>query len=737
VLGLPAAGYAAGLVFHGDGFNLPVDIGLAMLTQWVPVIVCWLAVLRTRFGRIEVLLAAAAVTSNAAADTYYLATLGGNESAPFPSPADIGYLLFYALMLGALAVLVRRQLRGLAWPVLLESAVGSLGAAAVLAVLLSPVLDSAAGGAPSFATAIAVAYPLFDLLLVAAVAAIAASQAREAGRRWILLVLGLLLFAAADVIYALGVPDNLYAVGTVLDEGWAVGLALIALWVDRSARPDRKQRRAKDPHNHSANAAVVLATPTIATAAGLGVLILASQTHVSALAVALASATLALAAVPLAFRQRMLGLLARTDDLTGLRNRRALYADVSARLDAGHGRRSALLLLDLDRFKEVNDSLGHDAGDRLLVEVGVRLSAQLRAGDVLARLGGDEFAILLDGSDHDEAVAVAGRVRASLAETVVLEGITLQTSASIGIALYPDHGHDLAALLGHADKAMYTAKTTRSGHHVYTSTEDILGDTRLRTLQDLRTALRDDQLLVHYQPKVALDTGSVHGVEALVRWNHPSRGLLQPDQFLELAEEAGLMSELTNLVLAKALDQAATWSAQGHPLTVAVNMSSSSLVDADLPDRIAAMLAVRGLSPSALMLEITEDFLIADRHRAGVILTRLRSTGIQIAVDDFGTGYNSLSYLSDLPIDELKLGQSFVLGMIADTRAAALVASTIDLAHSLGLRMVAEGVESAGAYAELARYGCDDAQGLHVSRPVPVAELDTWLAARRDAVVTP
>jgi diguanylate cyclase (GGDEF)-like protein len=433
-----------------------------------------------------------------------------------------------------------------------------------------------------------------------------------------------------------------------------------------------------------------------------------------------------------------LGYDAAHDSLTGLVNRRGLYTDGQSRLVKTPGRRRALLLLDLDKFKEVNDSLGHYAGDQLLVEVGTRLRGQLRGGDLLARLGGDEFAVLLEDAGYEEASSVAENLRGRLAEPfTALAGssavgtLTLHSSASIGIALFPDHGPDLSALLRKADIAMYKAKTSGEGHHVYSGADDADGAARLRTIDELQDAITSDQLVLHYQPKVNLDTGDVHAVEALVRWDHPTRGLLYPDAFLALVEVSGLMRAMTRLVLEMALNQAALWQGQGQDLTIAVNLSASSLVDDDLPAEVFAMLACRRLPPRALQLEITEEFLMADHDRARNILTRLREGGVQISIDDYGTGYSSLSYLRELPIDELKLDQSFVLPMADDARAAALVASTIALAHSLGLRMVAEGVETEVAYAELKRLGCDQAQGFLVSRPVPAATLDHWLRSRR------
>ncbi|MBX0299342.1 EAL domain-containing protein [Cryobacterium sp. 1639] len=723
------AAYTAGLLLNTGGPSLLVDVWLGELTQWVPAVVFWLAVVRTRFARADVLFATLAVTFNAAADTYYVTTMDAAGELPFPSPADIGYLMFYPLMLAALIALLRRQMRGLAWSVLLDSAVGALGSAAILAALLGPVLVSAVNEPEVLATAVAVAYPVFDLLLVAAIAGIAASPGLTVGPRWAFLVGGLVVFAAADIVYALLEVSGTYIVGLPLDAAWALGLALMAVWVDAAGRPRR------GPVVASRRQSSAVSVPAVAVVAGLGVLILGTQVAQPLAAVILASLTVSLAAIPLVFRQRLLRRQARTDDLTGLPNRRALYTDAPVQLSfsstTARQQHGALLLLDLDRFKEVNDSLGHDVGDQLLVQVSARLRAALPRQATLARLGGDEFAVLVTESGEAEATALAFALREALSRPFLLTGLAVETSASIGIALFPEQGHNLSTLMRRADMAMYKAKSSRVGAHVFTTEDDSHGEARLRTLQELRLALSDDQLLVYYQPKVSLDTGAVTGVEALVRWQHPDRGLLLPEDFLDLVEESGLIHDLTRIVLTKALDQAVRWEADGHALTIAVNMSASSLVNVELPDKIVRMIADRGLPASALMLEITEDYLMSDRERARAVLTRLRAAGIQIAVDDFGTGYSSLSYLRDLPIDELKLDRSFVLPMNDDARAASLVASTIDLAHSLGLRMVAEGVETGSAYDELARYGCDHAQGFFMSQPIPAADLNLWLAARR------
>jgi len=731
-MALSLVAYLVGLTAAGDPFPILVDGWLGNLTQWLPAAVCWAAAARVRLRRHDIVLAACAVTSFAAGNSYYVVNALAGDGVGFPSPADAGYLLFFPLMLTALAIVARRHARGLVSSMWLDVAVGSLGAAAVLAVVLSPVLSNALDSSRPFAAVVAVAYPLFDLLLVAAVVGLATIEEIRVDRRWGVLVAGLLVFTAADVVYALRLAQDVYAVGTPLDAGWAVGLTLVAFWVDGAARPE-------DPaalQGRGSVAGTALVVPAVATAASLCVLVTGSRVRLSTLAVALAGVTLLATAARthIAFRQllRMADLRrqAATDDLTGLPNRRALYAALRSRLSEPDPTRAALLLLDLDRFKEVNDSLGHHVGDQLLIEVGTRLRDALRPEDLLARLGGDEFAVLLEDADQAHAVAVASKLRAVLTTSFTLEGIALHTGASIGISLFPDHGDDLSTLLRKADMAMYKAKADRAGHRVYALSDDTHGDARLRTLQELRTALDGDQLVLHYQPKVDLPTGAVRGVEALVRWDHPIRGLLYPDAFLDLIEDSGLMRPMTQIILERALDQAAVWQRLRRPLTVAVNLSASSLVDADLPEQVEAMLRARGLPARSLQLEITEEFLMADRDRARSILSRLRENGVQIAVDDFGTGYSSLSYLRDLPIDELKLDRSFVFPMADDARAAALVASTIALAHSLGLRMVAEGVENQVALTELTRHGCDEAQGYFLSRPVPAAELDHWLATR-------
>jgi diguanylate cyclase len=724
------AAYLVGLSVHGTGFEPLVDGWLGVLTQALPAAVCWTWAARAGERRRELAFLAAGMSAFAAGNAVFVVAISRDASLPFPSSGDLGFLWFYPAALTAIAIAVRREHRTVRGAVWLDSLLGGLAAATVLAVVLSGVFAQAAGS--PLQVAVALAYPLFDLLLVATAIGVLALQGRRPQRHWLVLTAGLGAFAAADVVFALRVSGGGYVVGTPLDALWALGMALFAVWGRRHAL--RPLPEGPGPRSEQEQEQVPLAVPALATAASLVVLNAATHVSVSAIAGTLATLTLVVTAARthLAFRQlRRLAVLRRqatTDDLTGLPNRRAFYADAQARLE-DRGTRRALLLLDLDRFKEVNDGLGHHVGDQLLVEVGARLVAELREHDLLARLGGDEFAVMLDG-EPAEAVDLADRLRQVLAVPFTLQGIALRTGVSIGVALAPDHGSDLSVLLQRADIAMYKAKIARTGHRVYSEAEDQVGQNHLRTLDELRQALDRGELTLHYQPKLDLGSGEVRGVEALVRWQHPTRGLLLPDAFLPLVEGAGMMHELTGVVLRQALDQAARWHARGRPLTVAVNLSASALVDADLPAQVGDLLLERGLPATALQLEITEEFLMADRRRAVDILHGLRQRGVQIAVDDFGTGYSSLAYLRDLPIDELKLDRSFVLPMRDDTRAAALVASTIGLAHSLGLRMVAEGVEDEVTLLALTRQGCDQAQGYHLARPLPPAELDRWLDRR-------
>ena len=713
-----------GLLFHGEGFNLLVDGILGTAAQWAPAAVCWLAVRRSQ-NRLPFVLIALSVTAFAGGTTYYMVALAGEDTLPFPSLADVGFLLFYPFALGGMILFRLTQARPRTVPDVLDGAVGTLGAAAVLAVMFEPLLTPASDDS-GLETVVALSYPLLDLLTLAVTAGVITVAGGNVRQRGSLLLLGLAAFSIADVIYAFRLANETYYVGTWLDAGWTVGLCLIAAWADASSRSTEPA-----PPQYQGN----LIIPAVALTAAVGVLVVGTRIPVSGLAVALAGATLLAVGVrtQLAFRQ--LTALAeaqrqsRTDDLTGLPNRRAFYKDATHRLGTPPVRSRALLLLDVDRFKDVNDSLGHDAGDRLLSQMGERLAACLRSEDLIARMGGDEFAVLLGDLNQHDAVRVAEKLRRAAADPFMLEGIELQTNVSVGIATAPHQGRNLRILMRKADMAMYKAKKSQTGYHLWASVDDEHGDRKLKTLQELRTAVKQDQWVLHYQPKVDLATGEVAGVEALVRWNHPTRGLLMPAAFLHLVEESGLMNELTNQVLERALDQLGQWRSDHCGLTMAVNLSASAFIDARLPERITAMMDDRDLPPGILNLEITEDVMMPERGHARNVIARLRAVGIQVAIDDFGAGHSSIAYLRDLGIDELKLDRSFVTPMTEDPGAAALVASIIQLVHGLGLRVVAEGVENRETFELLRELGCDQGQGFFFSKPLPAHETDRWLRA--------
>ncbi|MBW8801217.1 MAG: EAL domain-containing protein, partial [Streptomyces sp.] len=412
------------------------------------------------------------------------------------------------------------------------------------------------------------------------------------------------------------------------------------------------------------------------------------------------------------------------DDLTGLANRKLLGTNTALAVQSGE---VALVLLDLDRFKEVNDTLGHHVGDQLLVAVAGRLSRSLRPGDTVARLGGDEFALLLPGADTDIASRAAERARADLAEPFVLDGLLVDVAASAGIAASPEHGTTLDVLLQHADVAMYLSK--ESGQvEVYDATRDHNSPTRLALLGELRRALENDELELHYQPKADLHDGRVVGVEGLVRWRHPQRGLIPPDDFIPLAERSGLIVPLTAWVLDTGLRQIAAWRALGWELDLAVNVTVKDLAGDQLVDQVSRGLARYGVPASCLQLEVTEGSLFSDSARARQTLTRLDALGVSLSLDDFGTGWSSLVQLRQLPVSEIKIDRSFVSRMVADTRDHAIVCSVIDLARGLGMRVVAEGVEDDATWKRLSVMGCDRAQGWLLSRALPADDLSPWLA---------
>ena len=437
------------------------------------------------------------------------------------------------------------------------------------------------------------------------------------------------------------------------------------------------------------------------------------------------------------------------DALTGLPNR-SLFVDRAAQMIAA-GRRSGaqpvVMMLDLDRFKDVNDTLGHHQGDELLIQLAARLTALLRPGDTVARLGGDDFAILVSDGGSEAGTDIAERILRSLESPFKIGGVAVGVEASIGIVAGHDTRGEAAAtataaaeevseLLRHADIALYQAKADRCGFTHFVTGADDNSTNRLALLGELRQALERDELVLHYQPKVAADATELIGVEALVRWQHPIRGLLAPAEFIGLAEGTTLIHRLTIAVLDKALDFSRSWLDLGIRLPVAVNVSARSLLDKGFATTIAAHLAAHDLPADLLWIELTEGTIMSDPDKAIGILRELRAIGIRLSVDDFGTGYSSMAYLKILPVDELKIDRSFVKGMTTDGSDAVLVQSAIDLGHNLGLSVVAEGVEDEATLVALKDLGVDIVQGYYLGRPMSQEMFREWVARRGTSVVT-
>jgi diguanylate cyclase (GGDEF)-like protein len=433
-------------------------------------------------------------------------------------------------------------------------------------------------------------------------------------------------------------------------------------------------------------------------------------------------------------KQEQILQLAYWDSLTGLPNRvqfRDAVRDAIAHAQTtGDGTTIAVIMLDLDRFKHVNDVLGYRVGDLLLGRVAERLSQQMvRGGDLVARLGGDEFAVLLRHGDAALAESVAARIGAAFDAPLTLEEHTVDMGAGIGIACWPQHATDADVLLSRAEVAMYAAKRRTNGPLMYDASFDAASAQTLSLLTELRQAVERGELRLYLQPKLMLDNGRISGAEALVRWQHPQRGLVPPMEFIPFAEQTGFIRVLTMWVFEEAARHWLALQAEGLPLTLSINLSTRDLLDPDLPAKFDALLVKHRVPAEAFCLEITESAIMDDPARALATLNRLSLLGFRLSIDDFGTGYSSLAYLKRLPVDELKIDKSFVMSMEKDLDDAKIVRSTIDLAHNLGLTVVAEGVEDAKAWQMLRELECDEAQGYHMGRPMPATEFRAWSEA--------
>jgi diguanylate cyclase (GGDEF)-like protein len=717
----------------GDGWDQLYDLVLYNVVYVGAVLVCALAARRSATDRLAWWSMALALAICLVANLLYTLVVATQEVEPFPSIADAFYLAYYLPLYVALLALIRARVSRFHASMWLDGIVGALGAAAVaLALLLGPAIEMSVGDTPAALTALA--YPVADLVLLALLVAVGAILGVRRDRTLVLLTAAMVANLGGDIVYLQLTTRGIYVEGGPLDLTWLLAAALMAVAAHTSGTP------AADPVP-ARTARVgwqVLAVPLACNVASLLVLGGGYSEDLDPAAgwLAVGCVLAGVVRTGITFREvrafNEIREQAHTDELTGLANRRALYERVDAVLTTATAQRpAALLLLDLDGFKEVNDSLGHHAGDHLLRQIGPRIRPVLRSGDVLARLGGDEFAVLLPDAGLAEAEVLAQRLRALVLEPISVEGIRLHVGVSIGVAGAPVPAATVEELLRCADIAMYTAKSARAGVHVYVPDPNGGAGDRLRRMEELRTALSvDDQLEVHLQPQVDLVHGTVVGAEALVRWRHPTQGLLSPADLLPAAEQAGLLRPLADVVLDLALSAAATWW-PGSAVPVSVNLSVADVTDLDLPGKVVQALLRHGLPASALTLELVEDTLMADPERGRRVLAQLRQLGVRTSIDDYGTGYSSLAYLRHLPADELKLDRSLTVDVGADPRAAAIVRHTVALAHDLGLSLVAEGIEDDATAATMQALGCDVAQGFAIARPMPVGAFLDWLTHDR------
>ena len=632
-----------------------------------------------------------------------------------PTITDVGWLGGYPCYYVAVVSLARDRLvrhGGMRLDAIMGAfALGALG----VAFIVPRALAVSSGSAGQTLTSLA--YPLADALLLTLVVVVAAMAAWRPGRAFTALGGAFAVTIGADIVYFLRVAAGTWTPGGLVDLLWV--LAAIAIGASAHARAPARPPATASP-------ALALAMPGAAAVLATTILLVGAMSPVHPLALALATAALSTAIVRtlLSFRElhelpetRRLSL---TDDLTGLPNRRSIMRELDHALEDGDG--VAVLLIDLNGFKELNDALGHHAGDEVLCGVAGHLRDGLRPGDVAARLGGDEFAVLLRNQRAPERVA--HRLAEAVAQPVAVDGLTLRVGVSIGIARSPDDGERSELLLRRADLAMYRAKQDRRAVYVYDGELASGAVERLRLAGELPRALERRELALHYQPIADMRTGRISAVEGLVRWQHPTQGLLAPAAFLPALERSDLAPELTRQLLAQAVADAAAWRAQGRPLTVSVNLTATDVLDESLPGEVAKLLLAHGAHPGDLQLEVTESDVVSDIDRARSVICGVRELGVHVALDDFGTGHSSLTHLQRLPVDVLKIDRSFVVAAEDDPATAAIVRSLIALAHELGQQVVGEGIERAETWRRLAGWGCDHGQGWLVSGALPRCELD-------------
>ena len=664
---------------------------------------------------------ALALVARAVGFVLYLGVVRWVDPIPYPSVSDAAWLLSQLFTMVGLVLLVRSRARWMSTGLTLDGITGALAASALAMLLLYDTLVArVTAAAPASVVFTNLAYPVTDVMLALVLVGVVMAFRWRPPASVVALALGVVGYAVVDAVFLVQVTAGTFGPGTLLTPLAMAANAGIALAPWLPGRSDRERREALPG----------VALPAVFAGVCLAVLVDAALRPAPRLVVGLAGLGVAvvIARTALSFQTVRRAARdrrdARTDDLTGLANRRAFTEELVGSLHARDPRDPlAVLVANLDGFKRVNDELGHHNGDELLRQVAARFQDGLGTEDLLARIGADEFGMVLAGADRVRAGEVAERLQATLRRPFPVGGRDLDVTASLGITGFPHDGDEPGVLLQHADLAMYETKVNRSEDAVHRPQPHQADLSRQQTVARLRRAILEEEIVLHYQSVVRLDSGRVRGVEALCRWQHPERGLVPPAEFLPTAEGGGLMPLLTPHVLRTALRQAASWRAEGHNPSVAVNLSVTNLLDPVFPDQVAGLLETSGLPGASLQLELTEDLFLADPARARRAISHLSRYGVRLVVDDYGTGYSSLGYLRDLhEITGLKLDKSFVLGVVDNVRTAAIVESTLTLARSLGLTVVAEGIETVEIWERLVELGCELGQGYLFARPVPAHE---------------
>jgi len=717
------------LVHRVGGYNTFWDGWEYNIAFTLPVIPMLRRARRSKPQRIAWRLLALGVVLNTVATLVYTYHDQNLNPIPSPAPSDAFYIASYLMFIIGVALLTQGRLGRVHASVRLDGAIAGLAMASLAGMLwFEPLLK--VSGHP-MQIIVGMAYPLTDLvLMVLLIAGLAPNRYRP---NWStsFLMAGVLCWVIGDVIYLKQQAAGTYVQSTILDCTWPFGVFLMGLAASTNDRRLSRDLRAAENATYDITlmpvAAGLLSIVVIAFFFGR------HDTSLVVISLALGSLILVIARMWLTLSEerqmvRESDKDARTDALTGLPNRRSFFDDFELNFGSAPSGGAGVILIDLDGFKDVNDTLGHLIGDDLLRVVSRRFEASLDGLGIIARLGGDEFAFAL--ATHSEAAItqVARQLVASLVDPCVLDGVSVRVGASAGVALSEIDGQSIAELLRAADVAMYEAKRARSGVSVYRSANDPNSREQLELVGALHDAIEYRRLTLNYQPTLDLATGEICGVEALARWRHEELGMIAPDVFIPIAENAGLMPELTRLVLEMAVEKAAHIDTTGKSISMNVNISRLDLLDDELPSFIERLLGEHDYPAQRLTLEITETTLSSDPDQTARAIQRLRSLGVRISIDDYGVGYSSMSQLLALEIDELKVDKSFLIQLSSDERAQAIVRSATELAHALGLRLVTEGIEEGAVLDLVRRLGADIGQGYFIATPMTSEQLDVFLA---------